>query len=151
MSYSISCIVQLYNMHAVTRGPQCLEVSFTLPYLFPQGEFGFEVWNSLLVSEIVFAGFHFLPRALDIPKWLKNIVMYILVITIGYGVRATMKHFCSIAVLCVSFTWQIVKTHVIRLWKVADPNAYDQIAFCAFHSFLVEVQANPVHIHTVCM
>ena len=74
--------------------------------------------------------------------------MYILEMSIGYGVRATMKRFCSIAVLCVSFTWQIVKTHMIRLWKVADPNTRDQIAFCAFHSFLVEVQANAVYILT---
>ena len=135
-------------MYAVTRGPQCLELSFALPYLFPQGEFGFEVWNSLLVSEIVFAGFHFLPRALDIPKWLKNIFMYVLEITIGYRVRVVTKRFCSIALLCVNFTWQIVKTHVIRLWKVADPNTHDQIALRAFLSFLVEVQANPVYIHT---
>ena len=119
-------------MYAVTRGPQCLELSFALPYLFPQGEFGFEVWNSLLVSEIVFAGFHFLPRALDIPKWLKNIFMYILEITIGYRVRAVTKRFCSIALLCVNFTWQIVKTHVIRLWKVADPNTHDRILCIPF-------------------
>ena len=34
------------------------------------------------------------------------------------------KHFCSIAMLFVSFWWQIVKARVIK------------IAFCAFHSFL---------------
>ena len=28
------------------------------------------------------------------------------------------KRFCSIAVLCISFTWQMVKTHVIRLQVV---------------------------------
>ena len=52
------------------------------------------------------------------------------------------KRFCSIAVLCVSFTWQIVKTRVIRLRVIEGPNARDQIAFCAFHSFLVEVQTD---------
>ena len=31
---------------------------------------------------------------------------------------------------------------------MADPNTRDQIAFCAFHSFLVEVQANAVYILT---
>ena len=30
-------------MYDVKRGPQCLEVSLALPYLFPRGEFGFEV------------------------------------------------------------------------------------------------------------
>ena len=45
------------------------------------------------------------------------------------------KRFCSSAVLCVGFTWQMVKTRVIRLREIKS----DQIAFCAFHSFLVEV------------
>ena len=34
------------------------------------------------------------------------------------------------------------KTGVIRLWGVEGRNARDQIAFCAFHLFLVEVQTN---------
>ena len=50
------------------------------------------------------------------------------------------KRFCSNAVLCVSFTWQMFKTRVIRLRGVEGRNARDQIAFCAFHSFLVGVQ-----------
>ena len=66
---------------------------------------------------------------------------YLLVITIGHGVQATTKRFCSIAVLCVSFTRQIVKTRVIRFPVIANPNARVQIEFSAFHSFLVEVQA----------
>ena len=66
---------------------------------------------------------------------------YLLVITIGHGVQATTKRFCSIAVLCVSFTRQIVKTRVIIFPVIANPNARVQIEFCAFHSFLVEVQA----------
>ena len=57
------------------------------------------------------------------------------------------KRFCSNAVLCVSFTWQMVKTRVIRLRGVEGRNARDQIAFCAFHSFLVEVQMNAGYIH----
>ena len=57
------------------------------------------------------------------------------------------KHFCSIAVLFLSFTWEIVKARVIRLRVIESPNARDQIAFCSFHSFLVEVQANASYIH----
>ena len=51
------------------------------------------------------------------------------------------KRFCSNAVLCVSFTLQMVKTRVIRLRVFDGSNAHDQIArFYTFHSFLVEVQ-----------
>ena len=39
-------------------------------------------------------------------------------------------------------------THVIRLRVIKGPNARDQIAFCAFHSFLMEVQMNAGYIHT---
>ena len=46
------------------------------------------------------------------------------------------KRFCSNAVLCESFTWQIVKTLVFRLQGEEGPKARDQTAFCAFHSFL---------------
>ena len=35
----------------------------------------------------------------------------------------------------------------IRLRGVAGRNARDQIAFCAFHPFLVEVQTNAGYIH----
>ena len=56
------------------------------------------------------------------------------------------KCFCSSALLCVSFTWQMVKTRVIR-WVVEGPNARDQSAFCAFHTFLMEVQTNAGYIH----
>ena len=48
---------------------------------------------------------------------------------------------------CISFTWQMVETCMIRLRGVESRNAHDQIAFCAFHSFLVEVQMNADHIH----
>ena len=56
------------------------------------------------------------------------------------------KRFCSNAVLGVNFTWQIVKTRVIRLREIEGSNVRDQIALCAFHSFLVEVQINAGYI-----
>ena len=50
------------------------------------------------------------------------------------------KRFCSIAVLCVSFTRQIVKTRVIRLRVMEGPNARGQICLLCilFHSFLMD-------------
>ena len=47
----------------------------------------------------------------------------------------------------VHFTWQMIKTRVIRLCGVEGRDMHDQIAFCAFHSFLVEVQMNAGYIH----
>ena len=41
----------------------------------------------------------------------------------------------------------MVKTRVIRLRGVKGRDARDQIAFCTFHSFLVEVQTNAGYIH----
>ena len=35
----------------------------------------------------------------------------------------------------------------IRLCRVEGGNAWDQIAFCVFHLFLVEVQTNAGYIH----
>ena len=40
----------------------------------------------------------------------------------------------------------MVKTREIRLRVVEGPNARDQIAFCAFHLLLVEVQTNAGYI-----
>ena len=57
------------------------------------------------------------------------------------------KRFCSNTVLCVSFTWQMVKLRVIRSRGVEGWNARDQIALCVSHSFLVEVQTNTGYIH----
>ena len=57
------------------------------------------------------------------------------------------KRFCSNAMLCISFTWQMVKTRVIRIQVIEGPNVHDQIALCAFYSFLVEVQMNAGYIH----
>ena len=48
----------------------------------------------------------------------------------------------SNAVLCVSFTWQIVKTRLISLRGVEGPYGRDQFKLRTFHSFLVEVQTN---------
>ena len=39
------------------------------------------------------------------------------------------------------------KTRVIRLRLVEGRDASDQIAFCAFHPVLVEVQTNAGYIH----
>ena len=57
------------------------------------------------------------------------------------------KRFCSNALLCVSFNWQMVKIRVIRLRGVEGRNARGQITFCEFHSFLVEVQTNAGYMH----
>ena len=57
------------------------------------------------------------------------------------------KRFCSSVVLCVSFTWQMIKTRVIRLRVIEGPNARDQIAFSVFNTFLEELQTNVGYIH----
>ena len=55
------------------------------------------------------------------------------------------KRFCSNAVVCVNFMFQMVKTRVIKLRVFEGSNARDQIArFHTFHSFLVEVQTKAV-------
>ena len=41
----------------------------------------------------------------------------------------------------------VTNNRVIRFRVVERPNASDQIAFCASHSFLVEVQTNAGYIH----
>ena len=38
---------------------------------------------------------------------------------------------------------------MIRLSVIEGPNACDQIAFCAFHTFLVEAQMNAGYIHSM--
>ena len=55
----------------------------------------------------------------------------------------------TFSVLCVSFTLQMVKTHVIKLLGIEGPNTCDQIACHAFHSLLVEVQMNSGYIHAM--
>ena len=57
------------------------------------------------------------------------------------------KRFCSSVVLCVSFTWQMIKTRVIRLRVIEGPNARDQITFSVFNTFLEELQTNVGYIH----
>ena len=59
-----------------------------------------------------------------------QLVVYTLVITKGYGVRATtiegQNAYLQRCALC-TFTWQMVKTRVIRLRVTEGPNARDQI------------------------
>ena len=43
----------------------------------------------------------------------------------------------------------MVKTRVIRIRVIEGPNVHDQIALCAFYSFLVEVQMNAGYIHAM--
>ena len=43
--------------------------------------------------------------------------------------------------------WQIVKTCMIRLQVIEDPNMHDQIVFCAFHSFF-SGSPNECWLHT---
>ena len=43
----------------------------------------------------------------------------------------------------------MVKTCAIRLRRVQGRDACDQIGFCAFHSFLVDVQMNAGYIHVM--
>ena len=62
------------------------------------------------------------------------------------------KRFCSSAVLWESSMWQMVKKpcdqiHVFRVRVIEGPNAWDQIAFCAFYTFLPEVQKDAGYIH----
>ena len=48
--------------------------------------------------------------------------------TEGYGVRATTIEGKN-ALLSVSFTWQMVKTRVIRLRVIEGPNARDELRY----------------------
>ena len=41
----------------------------------------------------------------------------------------------------------MVKTRVVRSRVIEGPNARDQIVFCAFHSFLVEVQTKAAYMY----
>ena len=64
------------------------------------------------------------------------------------GNLGRLKRFFPITVLqCALHAFQIVKTRVIRLRVIEDPNTRDQITFCIFHSFFVEVQTNAGYIH----
>ena len=39
----------------------------------------------------------------------------------------------------------MVKTCVVRLRVIKGPNAGEQIAFCAFHLFLILIEAGYIH------
>ena len=60
------------------------------------------------------------------------------------GQKAFAPLICT-AVFCARFTWSDGQS-MIRLWVIEGPNVSDQIVFCAFHPFLVEVQTNPGYI-----
>jgi len=45
------------------------------------------------------------------------------------------------------FYMQTFNTRLIRLQVIEGPNMHDQIVFCAFHLFLVEVQINACYLH----
>jgi len=46
----------------------------------------------------------------------------------------------------------MVKTRVIKIRVIEGPNVHDQIAFCAFHSSLVEVQTKAgLHTCNACI
>ena len=71
-----------------------------------------------------------------------------LVITKVYGVRATTIESQNAFALSLWFAKVslVTDTRVIILRVIGGPNARNQIAFCAFHSFLVEVQMNAGYI-----
>ena len=57
------------------------------------------------------------------------------------------KRFYSNALLCVRFTWQMVKTRVTRLRRVEGRNACDQVRFFAF-LFILSGSPNECCLHT---
>ena len=71
--------------------------------------------------------------------------------TKGYEVRATtiegQNAFAPTLYLGYVSRDRRSKTRVIRLRPTEGPNARGQIALCAFHSFLVEVQTNAGYIN----
>ena len=50
-------------------------------------------------------------------------------------------------VLHIGSSLEMVKTGMIRLQVTEASKVHDQTVFCAFHSFLVEVQTNAGYIH----
>ena len=57
------------------------------------------------------------------------------------------KRFYSNALLCVRFTWQMVKTRVTRLRRVEGRNACDQVRFFAF-LLILSGSPNECWLHT---
>ena len=86
----------------------------------------------------------------------KKKLRLILLITKGYGVRATRRQRSKVKTLLLQ-RCALRKFHVTDGQNTRDKitsdkrsrHAYarDQIAFCAFHSFLVEVQTHTGYIH----
>ena len=58
-------------------------------------------------------------------------------------VKMLLLHWCAFR----KFYVQIFNTRLMRLWVIEGPNKHDQIVFCGFHSFLVEVQINDCYLH----
>ena len=114
-------------------------------------------WQSLLLIITTVLNFSRHSRSSSLSRSAskevkKKIIIIILVVTKGYRVWATTMEGQNIFAPTLCFR----KFHVIdgqnmrftiRLWVIESPNASDQIAFCAFHSFLVEVQMNAGYIH----
>ena len=84
---------------------------------------------------LIWFDFYLLYWFIFVTKYTENIYIELLrLMSAGDNDRRS-KHFGSMiphGVLCLSFTWQIVKTRVIRLWVIEGPNARDQSAFCAY-------------------
>ena len=72
-------------------------------------------------------------------------MMMMMMITKGYGVRAKTIEDQKFHVTDGQNTRDQIR--VMRFRVIKGPKARDQIAFCAFHSFLVEVQTN-AGLHT---
>jgi len=119
-------------------------------------------WLSSLLREIFLRVFRFPPSSkTNILKFQFNqesgrrrIVIFLLLITKGYGVRATtiegqnaFDAFAPTMCFAYDFRLQMVKQRVIKLRVKEGRNARDQTAFSAFHSLLMAVQTNAGYIH----
>ena len=106
--------------------------------------------SPIWASEASYVVVVWLQTGLDSTQSCYHYLLLLLVITKGTECRrqhGRSKRFSYNAVLCVSFMSQMVKTCVVRVQGVECRNARDQIAFCVFHSFLVEVQTKAGYIH----
>ena len=66
---------------------------------------------------------------------------------VGECARDRSKHPRFYAALFVSFTWEKVKTHVIRLRVLEGPNTHDQIAFSSI-PFILSESSKECCLHT---
>ena len=70
---------------------------------------------------------------------IRHIPLFQLVITKGYTEYGRQQSIDGQNAFAPSLRF---KTRVIRIRVIEGPNAHDQIALCAFHSFLVKIQTN---------